>query len=187
MKNTFKLTGINFTIEGNPIAIDNIELTSEMTAQELATSGGLINGLLKELKPLIEEATKPVPAPQIQQNNNYNNQKKEKATYIKPDAPESVEMRVNRLILSKPDSVQNIGFRKWEFKDLDNKCSVTFELDMTDSFNISIKGNGTMIWIHVYGSNTKISGLDFGSLPLFLDQAGFPADVKAFIMKAIEI
>lgn len=192
MKNTFKINSIAITIEGNPVELNGIEFTNEASVQELATSGGLIKSLVAELKPLIEEATKPapqVPMPQIQNtHNNHNyNRKNEKPKFVKPDAPESVELRTNKLMLDKPASIENTGFHKWEYCDKENNNKVTFELSITETLDISIKGNGTMVWIHVYGSNTKISGLDFESLPLFLDQAGFPADVKAFIMKAIEI
>ena len=60
MKNTFTLNGLNLTVDGQPINIDHLEVSSEMSAQELPTTSGLISGLIKEIKPLITEAIKPV-------------------------------------------------------------------------------------------------------------------------------
>lgn len=186
MKNTFVLNGLNITIEGQPIAIDKLEVTSEMSAQELATSGGLISGLIKEIKPLIAEAVKPVATPAITTaptNRNYNKGN----NYNKNDNHKDIQKVFSGI--QKPEclTAKNGEWRWKEAEDSNNRCSVCVQNDEFNIVRIHIMSHNSWVHIHKYPSETKIDGCKFDQLPEFLKWSGIPEELQSYILKVVAL
>ena len=206
MKNTIKINGINITIEGNPVCLENIELTSEMSAQELATSGGLIKALVGELKPLIAEATKPVVTPAITtaptnhncsnnyKNNNYNkgnnynkNNYNKGNNYNKNDKPKDLQKTFSDI--TKPECLTEKDAEwKWKASDsYNNRCSVCVQNDEFNIVRIHIMSHNCWVHIHKYPSETKIDGCRIDQLPEFMKWSGIPEELQSYIMKVVAL
>ena len=54
MKTMFKIDSLTLTIEGNPIELKGLEISSEASAQEIATSGGFINQMVETIGDIAE-------------------------------------------------------------------------------------------------------------------------------------
>ena len=195
MKNTFTLNGLNITIEGQPIAIDKLEVTSEMTAQEIATSGGLISGLIKEIKPLIAEAVKPVVTPAIttaptnrNYNNNYKNNNYNKGNnYNKNDNRKDIQKTFSEI--TKPECLTEKDSEwKWKASDsYNNRCSVCVQNDEFNIVRIHIMSHNCWVHIHKYPSETKIDGCKFDQLEEFMKWSGIPEELQSYIMKVVAL
>ena len=195
MKNTIKINGINITIEGNPVCLENIELTSEMSAQELATSGGLIKALVGELKPLIAEATKPVVTPAITTaptnhncSNNYKNNNYNKGNnYNKNDKPKDLQKTFSDI--TKPECLTEKDAEwKWKASDsYNNRCSVCVQNDEFNIVRIHIMSHNCWVHIHKYPSETKIDGCRFDQLPEFMKWSGIPEELQHYILKVVAL
>lgn len=198
MKNTFVLNGLNITIEGQPIAIDKLEVTSEMSAQELATSGGLISGLIKEIKPLIAEAVKPVATPAVtttaptptnhNYSNNYKNNNYNKGNnYNKNDNHKDLQKVFSGI--QKPECLTEKDSEwKWKASDsYNNRCSVCIQNNEFNIVRIHISANQTWVHIHKYPSETKIDGCRFDQLPEFMKWSGIPEELQSYIMKVVTL
>ena len=195
MKNTIKINGINITIEGNPVCLENIELTSEMSAQELATSGGLIKALVGELKPLIAEATKPVVTPAITTaptnhncSNNYKNNNYNKGNnYNKNDKPKDLQKTFSDI--TKPECLTEKDAEwKWKASDsYNNRCSVCVQNDEFNIVRIHIMSHNCWVHIHKYPSETKIDGCRIDQLPEFMKWSGIPEELQSYIMKVVAL
>lgn len=198
MKNTFVVNGLSITIEGQPIAIDKLEVTSEMSAQELATSGGLIKALVGELKPLIQEAVKPVaiaPAPTPTSANNYKNSYDRSSTYNKGYNKNNENPKKNNITkewrkISVPEELAPVGADKYRWHDQQYPCG--------DSVSIDGSTFGT-VYMHIYSMNKKsfiivrsgqvryeddIKVEDFND---FIQTINIPANVKNYIMQVINL
>ena len=194
MKNTFVLNGLNITIEGNPVSIEHVELTSDMTVQEIATSGGLIKGLINELKPLIKEAVKPVITPAIttapttnhNYSNNYKNNNYNKGNnYNKNDNHKDLQKVFSGI--QKPECL-TAKDAEWRWKTeatANNRCSVCVQNDEFNVVRIHILTNATWVHIHKYPTETKIDGCRFDQLPEFLKWSGMPEALQAYILKVV--
>ena len=202
MKNTFVVNGLSITIEGQPIAIDKLEVTSEMSAQELATSGGLIKALVGELKPLIQEAVKPVaiaptptptPAPANNYNrnnnhsNNYKNNNYNKGNYNKNDNHKDLQKIFSGI--QKPECLTEKDSEwKWKASDsYNNRCSVCVQNDEFNVVRIHIMSHNCWIHIHKYPSETKIDGCRFDQLPEFMKWSGIPDELQSYILKVVAL
>lgn len=209
MKNTFVLNGLNITIEGNPVSIEHVELTSDMTVQEIATSGGLIKALVGELKPLIAEAVKPVATPAVTTTapnyNNRNNRNNYKNNY----GTDKIAGAINQIYDNKKnyDHSGNKNIQKtfsettkpecltakngeWRWKkegDSNNRCSVCVQNDEFNVVRIHIMTNATWVHIHKYPTETKIDGCRFDQLPEFLKWSGIPDELQSYIMKVVAL
>jgi hypothetical protein len=189
MKNTFNLNGLNITIEGQPIAIDKLEVTSEMSAQELATSGGLIKALVGELKPLITEAVKPVVTPANTAapttNRNYKNNYKNKV-----EKPETKNITKEWRKISVPEELKPEGNDKYRW------CS------SKEYYGDSVSVDGStygVVYIHMYAMKRKsfiiirnnevryeddIKREDFHE---FLENIKIPENIKNYIIKVVAL
>ena len=198
MKNTFVLNGLAIAIEGQPITIEKLEVTSELTAQELATSGGLITGLLKEIKPLISEATKPVaitPATTTPTNHNYSNNYKNNKNnnynkgnnYNKNDKPKDLQKTFSDI--TKPECLTEKDSEwKWKASDsYNNRCSVCVQNDEFNIVRIHIMSHNCWVHIHKYAAETKIDGCRFDQLPEFMKWSGIPEALQEYIMKVVAL
>ena len=216
MKNTFVLNGLNITIEGNPVSIEHVELTSEMSAQEIATSGGLIKGLISELKPLIQEATKPVVTPAVttsainncsdynkmvvgtinkicdnkknydNNNHNYKNNYKNN-NYNKNDKPKDIQKVFSSI--QKPECLTEKD-SEWKWKaeaDSNNRCSICIQNDEFNIVRIHIMSHNCWVHIHKYPSETKIDGCRFDQLPEFMKWSGIPEEMQQYILKVVAL
>lgn len=213
MKNTVKINGINLTVEGCPVQLENIELTSEMSAQELATSGGLIKQLISELKPLIAEAIKPAvvtPAvttttPNYNNHNNRNNYKNNygtdkiapainqiydnKKNYDHSDNKNHKNIQKTFSETTKPEclTAKNGEWRWKEAEDSNNRCSVCVQNDEFNIVRIHIMSHNSWVHIHKYPSETKIDGCKFDQLPEFLKWSGIPEELQSYILKVVAL
>ena len=200
MKNTFVLNNINLTVDGNPFSIDKLEVTSEMTVQEIATSGGLINNLVKEIKPLITEAIKPATTPAIttapttnhNYSNNYKNYKNNNHNYSnnynKNDKPKDLQKTFSDI--TKPECLTEKN-SEWKWKgeadSIFNRCSVCIQNDEFNIVRIHISTNQTWVHIHKYPTETKIDGCRFDQLPEFMKWSGIPEELQSYIMKVVAL
>lgn len=199
MKNTIKINGINITVEGCPVQLENIELTSEMSAQELATSGGLVKALIGELKPLIAEAVKPAvvtpaittaPATNHNYSNNYknkNNNYNKGNNYNKNDKPKDLQKTFSDI--TKPECLTEKDSEwKWKASDsYNNRCSVCVQNDEFNIVRIHIMSHNCWVHIHKYPSETKIDGCRFDQLPEFMKWSGIPEELQEYILKVVAL
>jgi hypothetical protein len=183
MKNTFVLNGLNITIEGQPIAIDKLEVTSEMSAQELATSGGLIKALVGELKPLIQEAVKPVATPATTAvttpTNNYKNYDNNGMHQRAFDT------------LPKPQELTEVGFKLWTYEvgsySDGNRLKVNVDNTKYDVIHINIMSTHQQAHIHIYPDNTTWHGVSMETLPEFLNHIGVSEALQAYLIKVVTL
>lgn len=204
MKNTFVLNGLNITIEGQPIAIDKLEVTSEMSAQELATSGGLISGLIKEIKPLIAEAVKPVATPAVTttaptptnhnysnnyKNNNYNKSNNYKDSNYKKDNYGSHQRAFDAL--PKPAELREVGFKLWTYEvgsySDGNRLKVNVDNTKYDVIHINIMSAHQAAHIHIYPDTTTWHGASLETLPEMIKHMGVPEAIQAYLMKVVTL
>lgn len=197
MKNTIKINGINITVEGCPVQLENIELTFLMSAQELATSGGLISGLIKEIKPLIQEAVKPAGVtPNYNNRNNRNNYKNgtdkiydNKKNYDHSDNKNHKNIQKTFSETTKPDCLKSKN-GEWRWKteaDSNNRCSVCVQNDEFNVVRIHIMNNNSWVHIHKYPTETKIDGCRFDQLPEFMKWSGMPDELQEYIRTVVAL
>lgn len=198
MKNTFVFNNINLAVDGNPFSIDKLEVTSEMTVQEIATSGGLINNLIKEIKPLIAEATKPVtptvtttaPTPNYSsnyKNNNYNkgNYKNTKNYGNNNYNPGSHQRAFDAL--SKPAELTEVGFKLWTYEvgsySDGNRLKVNVDNTKYDVIHINIMSAHQAAHIHIYPDTTTWHGASMETLPAMIKHMDMPESIQSYILK----
>lgn len=191
MKNTIKINGINITIEGNPVCLENIELTSEMSAQELATSGGLIKALVGELKPLIQEAVKPVATPAVTttaptptnnyKNNNYNKSNKNNCKNNQR-AFDSIP---------KPKELTEVGYKVWTFETgcylNEDRIKIIVDNAKYNVIHINIMSAHQQAHIHIYPDKTTFHGASMETLPELLKHIGMPEAIQAYLLKVVAL
>ena len=205
MKNTFVLSGVSIAIEGQPIAIDKLEVTSEMTVQEIATSGGLVKGLISELKPLISEAMKPVATPATttapaavtttstsnHYNNNYKNNNKGnyKNNYNKNDNNNNKYLKLQEGFnaLSIPQELKEIGYKVWTFESgtygAGDRIRVNVDNSKFGVIHINILTTNQGVHIHIYPDNKTYSGISSETLVEFLRWTQMPEAIQAYLLK----
>ena len=195
MKNTFNLNGVQITIDGQPINIDHLEVTSEMTVQELATSGGLISGLIKEIKPLIAEATKPVtpsvtttaparvvtgvPAPkQIPSNDGIIHAKEPKGSFSLTKA--FTEMPI-------PENIESVSYMKYRFKN--EQSEVTVDASEYNCIHIHVYAMKKWMHVHVHPNNASFVGSDIKPEEMddFLGASGIPVEIQEYVKKVVTL
>lgn len=192
MKNTFVLNGLNITIEGQPIAIDKLEVTSEMSAQELATSGGLIKALVGELKPLLSEAIKPVATPATtavttptnnyknRNNNSYKNNKNydNKGNYNKPKSITKAFIE-----MPKPEALE-ASDQIYKYKNI-----VTIDGSEYDCIHVHVYAMKRWMHVHVRPNNTSFIGSDIKAEEMedFLSTIDIPVEIQEYIKKVVAL
>jgi len=191
MKNIIKINSIAITVEGNPIELNGIEFTNEASAQELATSGALIKGLINELKPLIQEAVKPqatepvvrrverveptpTPAPV-----------KVSATPVEKKSLERKNLSKAFREIERPVSLKETGFKTWEWKSQETIPTriINVKASELDHVMISLKVSETWVHVHVRPDNTRIVGVSPEDFIEFLNYGEFPGDVREYVEK----
>ena len=202
MKNTIKLTGINITVEGNPIAINDLELSSEMTAQEIATSGGLIKALVGELKPLIAEAVKPVATPAVTTTaptptNNYNNYSNNYKSNNynkndnKNDNTRTLEIQQKFDALIRPAELTEGKSRSWvyEYGSYNDGDRIKVNIDNTKFgvLHVNIMTCYLQVHIHVYPDKTTWHGASSATFCQLLKHIGMPATIQEYLMKVVTL
>ena len=197
MKNTFVLNGLNITIEGQPIAIDKLEVTSEMSAQELATSGGLIKDLVGELKPLIQEAVKPVATPAVttttpnnnynKSNNNYNNNYKNN----KNDNYKKESRQHNFDAIPKPEGFKEVGYKRWMYESGsyagEDRLAVHVDNAKYGVIHINVMSAHQSVHIHMYPDNTTYNGASPETIREILKHIGMPEELQQYILKVVAL
>ena len=197
MKNTFVLNGLNITIEGQPIAIDKLEVTSEMSAQELATSGGLIKALVGELKPLIQEAVKPVATPAVttttpnnnynKSNNNYNNNCKNN----KNDNYKKESRQHNFDAIPKPEGFKEVGYKRWMYESGsfagEDRLAVYVDNAKYGVIHINVISAHQSVHIHMYPDNTTYNGASPETIREILKHIGIPEEFQHYILKVVAL
>ena len=197
MKNTFVLNGLNITIEGQPIAIDKLEVTSEMSAQELATSGGLIKALVGELKPLIQEAVKPVATPAVttttpnnnynKSNNNYNNNCKNN----KNDNYKKESRQHNFDAIPKPEGFKEVGYKRWIYESGsfagEDRLAVYVDNAKYGVIHINVISAHQSVHIHMYPDNTTYNGASPETIREILKHIGMPEEFQHYILKVVTL
>lgn len=192
MKNTFVVNGLSITIEGQPIAIDKLEVTSEMSAQELATSGGLIKQLISELKPLITEAIKPVATPATtavttptnnyknRNNNSYKNNKNydNKGNYNKPKSITKAFIE-----MPKPEALE-ASDQIYKYKNI-----VTIDGSEYDCIHVHVYAMKRWMHVHVRPNNTSFIGSDIKAEEMedFLSTIDIPVEIQEYIKKVVAL
>jgi hypothetical protein len=198
MKNTFVLNGLSITIEGQPIAIDKLEVTSEMSAQELATSGGLISGLIKEIKPLIAEAaTTTAPTPTNHnysnnyKNNNYSNNYKNNnySNNYKKDNYGSHQRAFDAL--PKPTELREDGYKSWAYEvgsyAEGNRLKIKVDNTKWDVIHINIMSTTQQAHVHIYPDTTTWHGASLETLPEIIKHMGVPETIQAYLLKVVAL
>lgn len=197
MKNSITINGLAITIEGCPVQLDHVELTIEMSAQELATSGGLIKALVGELKPLIQEAVKPVATPAVttttpnnnynKSNNNYNNNCKNN----KNDNYKKESRQHNFDAIPKPEGFKEVGYKRWIYESGsyagEDRLAVHLDNAKYGVIHINVMLAHQSVHIHKYPTETKINGCRFDQLPEFLKWSGIPDELQSYIMKVVAL
>ena len=211
MKNTFVLNGLNITIEGQPIAIDKLEVTSEMSAQELATSVGLISGLIKEIKPLIQEATNPTtvttPNNNYNRNNNYknknnysnynkndnknDNRNNNYSNYNKNDNTRTLEIQQKFDALIRPAELTEEKSRSWvyEYGSYNDGDRIKVNIDNTKFgvLHVNIMTCHLQVHIHVYPDKTTWHGASSATFCQLIKHIGMPEAIQAYLLKVVTL
>ena len=204
MKNTITINGLAITIEGCPVQLDHVELTSEMSAQEIATSGGLIKQLISELKPLITEAVKPVATPAVTttaptptnnynnysnnyKNNNYNKSNNCKDSNYKKDNHGSHQRAFDAL--PKPAELREDGYKSWAYEVGSyadgNRLKVKVDNTKWDVIHINIMSTTQQAHVHIYPDTTTWHGASMETLPEMIKHMGVPESLQQYILKVV--
>lgn len=204
MKNTIKLTGINITVEGCPVQLENIELTSEMSTQEIATSGGLIKALVGELKPLIQEAVKPVATPAVtttttapaithdrnNKDNNYKNNYKD-ITNSKNDNTRALNIQSSFDALERPEELREDKYKTWvyEYGSYCNGDRIKVNIDNTKLgvLHVNILTSYLQVHIHVYPDKTTWHGSSSATFHELLKHMGMPEAIQTYLLKVVAL
>ena len=198
MKNTFVLNGLNITIEGNPVSIEQVELKSDMTVQEIATSGGLIKQLISELKPLIAEATKPVVTPAVTTTaptptNNYNNYKNnyKDITNSKNDNTRALNIQSSFDALERPEELREDKYKTWvyEYGSYCNGDRIKVSIDNTKFgvLHVNILTSYLQVHIHVYPDKTTWHGSSSATFHELLKHMGMPEAIQTYLLKVVAL
>ena len=193
MKNTFVLSGVSIAIEGQPIAIDKLEVTSEMTVQEIATSGGLIKQLIGELKPLIAEAVKPVATPAVTttaptptnnyKNNNYKNNRND--NYKKESRQHNFDA------IPKPEGFKEVGYKRWIYESGsyagEDRLAVHLDNAKYGVIHINVMSAHQSVHIHMYPDNTTYNGASPETIREILKHIGVPEEFQHYILKVVAL
>lgn len=204
MKNTFVVNGLSITIEGQPIAIDKLEVTSEMSAQELATSGGLIKALVGELKPLITEAIKPATTPAVtttttapaithdrnNKDNNYKNNYKD-ITNSKNDNTRALNIQSSFDALERPEELREDKYKTWvyEYGSYCNGDRIKVNIDNTKLgvLHVNILTSYLQVHIHVYPDKTTWHGSSSATFHELLKHMGMPEAIQTYLLKVVAL
>lgn len=190
MKNAITINGLAITIEGCPVQLDHVELTSEMSAQELATSGGLIKQLISEIKPLIAEATKPVATPAIptpnnynKSNNNYNSYKNNKNYDNKGNYNKPKSITKAFIEMPKPEALESSG-QIYKYKNI-----VTIDGSEYDCIHVHVYAMKRWMHVHVHPNNASFIGSDIKAEEMedFLSTIDIPVEIQEYIKKVVAL
>ena len=213
MKNTFVLNGLNITIEGNPVSIEHVELTSDMTVQEIATSGGLIKQLISELKPLIAEATKPVVTPAVtttaptptnnynnysnnyknKYNSNYGNNNYKNDNYNKSNTDNTRALNIQSSFdaLERPEDLREDKYKTWvyEYGSYNDGDRIKVNIDNTKFgvLHVNIITCYLQVNIHVYPDKTTWHGASAATFSEMLKHIGMPEELQAYLLKVVTL
>lgn len=209
MKNTFVLSDVTLTVEGNPVSIGKLEVTSEMSPQEIATSGGLIKSLVGELKPLITEATKPVVATPATittpvnntrnnyknnygnnnyKNDNYKNNYDRSGNYNKSNHNNKY-LRVQEAFnnLTVPEELKETGGRTWTYEcgSFSNGDRLRINIDNAKFgvVHVNVMTANQSFHVHVYPDNKQFSGVSPETMVELLRWTKMPEAIQGYILK----
>ena len=214
MKNTFVLNGLNITIEGQPIAIDKLEVTSEMSAQEIATSGGLIKQLVGELKPLITEAIKPAtpavtttaPTPtnhnysnnysnnyKNKYNSNYGNNNYKNDNYNKSNKDNTRALNIQSSFdaLERPEDLREDKYKTWIYESGSycngDRIKVNIDNTKLGVLHVNILTSYLQVHIHVYPDKTTWHGSSSATFHELLKHMGMPEAIQTYLLKVVAL
>lgn len=204
MKNSITINGLAITIEGCPVQLDHVELTSEMSAQELATSGGLIKALVGELKPLITEAIKPATTPAVtttttapaithdrnNKDNNYKNNYKD-ITNSKNDNTRALNIQSSFDALERPEELREDKYKTWvyEYGSYCNGDRIKVNIDNTKLgvLHVNILTSYLQVHIHVYPDKTTWHGSSSATFHELLKHMGMPEAIQTYLLKVVAL
>lgn len=204
MKNSITINGLAITIEGCPVQLDHVELTSEMSAQELATSGGLIKALVGELKPLIQEAVKPATTPAVtttttapaithdrnNKDNNYKNNYKD-ITNSKNDNTRALNIQSSFDALERPEELREDKYKTWvyEYGSYCNGDRIKVNIDNTKLgvLHVNILTSYLQVHIHVYPDKTTWHGSSSATFHELLKHMGMPEAIQTYLLKVVAL
>ena len=195
MKNSITINGLALTIEGCPVQLDHVELTSEVSAQELATSGGLIKALIGELKPLIAEATKPVvtPAPTTTTPNDCNKGNCNKSNNYKNNSKNyKKESRQHNFdAIPKPEGFTEVGYKRWMYESGsfsgEDRLAVHLDNAKYGVIHINVMSAHQSVHIHMYPDNTTYNGASPETIREILKHIGMPETLQQYILKVVAL
>jgi len=208
MKTTFKLDSLAFTIDDQPVELKGLEITSEASAQEIATSGGNFNSLVEIIGNIAERFNNNKPEIEVKV--------KEEPVEVKPEPiTDFCEIKVKEKTKKPelPTSSWSGGQPKFNLTKAWRAIPVPKSMKQTDVdqyrwegekglLGDSVSVNGAtygVVYIHVYGmkqrcfitvrsGNAKfeddIRPEDFEE---FLSTINIPEDVKEYIRKVVEL
>ena len=204
MKNSITINGLAITIEGCPVQLDHVELTSEMSAQEIATSGGLIKALVGELKPLITEAIKPATTPAVtttttapatthdrnNKDNNYKNNYKD-ITNSKNDNTRALNIQSSFDALERPEELREDKYKTWvyEYGSYCNGDRIKVNIDNTKLgvLHVNILTSYLQVHIHVYPDKTTWYGSSSATFHELLKHMGMPEAIQTYLLKVVAL
>ena len=213
-KMNFKINGINVTVDGNPITIENVEITTEADVHEIATSGGFINQLVETIDNIAErfDNGNRTPVEEIKVK------VKEEPVEVKPEPiTDFCEIKVKEKTKKPelPTSSWSGGqpVKKFNITKAWRAIPVPKSMKKTDkdqyrwegekgllSDSVSINGaTFGAVYIHVYGMKKRAfivvrnDNVEFEDdirpeeFQDFLDAISIPGDIKEYIQKVISL
>lgn len=185
-----KIGEANTTIEGNPIELKGIELSYQLdaNAQEMATSGGILNNVYDKIQEMAKSFNTPTPTPTITPASTKSNtsfceiQNKEKPKKIEQlwDLPAIWGVMMKSL----PDGFKKTGIGSYTFETTEekvkNKIKVQIEFN-EDSIDMDIYTGSTAIHGYLYSEakRSRITGIN----PALMDDMfeEMPDEIKEFV------
>ena len=197
-KTTFKINSIALTIEGNPVELNGLEITTEATAQELATAGGNINKLVEIIGDIAERFDNQTPVKEIEV-------KDVKPVEVKKPQPMNTdfcEIKVKektekpKFSITKEWKKIQVPVSLKEHKANEYRWSadgimgdyVSIDGSKFNVIFIIIRAMGKEAFVSVRADNVKFSNdicaEDFQD---YIDVINIPEDIKDYIRKVVEL
>lgn len=185
-----KIGEANTTIEGNPIELKGIELSYQLdaNAQEMATSGGILNNVYDKIQEMAKSFNTPTPTPTITPASTKSNtsfceiQNKEKPKKVEQlwDLPAIWGVMMKSL----PDGFKKTGIGSYTFETTEekvkNKIKVQIEFN-EDSIDMDIYTGSTAIHGYLYSEakRSRITGINPALLNAMFEE--MPDEIKEFV------
>ena len=205
MKTTFKLESIALTIEGNPVELKGIELTTEASGQEIATAGGNLNNLVELIGDIAERFDQThTPIKEIKINPVTKvSEPKHEVKDVKAEKPElptsnfcevedpkpkfSVTKEWRKIPVPKSFSEHKPDEYRWSSDGLMGD-SVAVDGSKYNVIYVIIRAMNKEAFISIRNDNVKFSN-DIGPEDFqdYIDVINIPDDIKAYIRKVVEL